>query len=221
MASTAALLLAAGESTRMGELKALLPWRGSTLLEQQVSSLASAGVSRTVVVLGYQPEKLESLLKGRPSIVCVHNPDYHRGKTTSIKAGLRALRQSEDGRPGFPEEAVLVLNVDQPRSADTVRRIIELHHGAGNRGSSDQACLITVPAYHGKGGHPIVLSASLVEELMEISEETLGLKALMRRHIGEVRRVEIDSPEILLDLNTPQDYRKALQGCSLPITSSE
>ena len=221
MASTAALLLAAGESTRMGELKALLPWRGSSLLEHQLASLASAGVSRTVVVLGYQPEKLQPLLKDRPGVECVHNPDYRHGKTTSIKAGLNALGQSADARLGFPDEAVLVLNVDQPRSPDTVRRIIELHHGSRDRDSSNQTCLITVPTYRGKGGHPIVLSPSLIDELMKISEDTLGLKALVLRHMGEVRRVEIDSSEILLDLNTPQDYRKALQDHSLPLTSSE
>ena len=94
MASIAVLLLAAGESTRMGELKALLQWQGKTLIEHQVAALASAGVSRTIVVLGHQSERLESLLKDRAGIYYVYNPDYRQGKTTSIKAGLRALKSS-------------------------------------------------------------------------------------------------------------------------------
>ena len=212
-----ALLLAAGESTRMGELKALLPWHDRPLIEHQVSALKSAGVSRTIVVLGHQSERLESLIEGRSGIQWVYNPDYKQGKTTSIKAGLHALKVSsippateEQGEVvRLPrEESALILNVDQPRSADTIRRVMELHRRAD---SAKRACLITIPTYGGKGGHPIILSLSLMDELMDISEDTLGVKDVVRRHVKETQRVEIDCPEILLDLNTPQDYLKALE----------
>lgn len=217
MATIAALLLAAGESTRMGELKALLPWHGRPLIEHQVSALATAGVSRTIVVLGHQSERLESLLADRSGIQCVFNPDYKQGKTTSIKAGLHALKASSTppaaGEPGeavrlLPEESILILNADQPRSADTIRRVKEMHRRAD---SSKRTYLITIPTYGGKGGHPIILSLSLTDELMDISEDTLGVKDVVRRHGEETQRVEIDCPEILLDLNTPQDYQKALE----------
>ena len=209
MACIAALLLAAGESSRMGELKALLPWQGKTLLERQVAALESAGVSRTIVVLGHQSEKLEPPLSNRAGVLCVYNPDYRQGKTTSIKAGLRGLRQSQDCSTGaFQEDAILVLNVDQPRSSDIIRRIMELHLQTGTSG---RTCLITIPTYRGKGGHPMVLSTSLIDELLNISEDTLGIKAIVRRHEEETQRVEMDSPELLLDLNTPQDYQKALE----------
>ena len=217
MATVAALLLAAGESTRMGELKALLPWHGRPLIEHQVSALASAGVSRTIVVLGHRSERLKSLLKDRSGIQCVYNPDYRQGKTTSIKAGLHTLKAPPippatrgQGEAGcvLREEAILILNVDQPRSADTIHRVMELHRQAN---SSERTCLITIPTYRGKGGHPVILSTSLMVELMDISEDTLGLKAVVGRHGEETQRVEIGSPEILLDLNTPQDYQKALQ----------
>ena len=216
----AALLLAAGESTRMGESKALLPWHGRPLIEHQVSALASAGVSRTIVVLGHRPERLKSLLRDRPGTQCVYNPNYRQGKTTSIKAGLHALKtpetpsiplatsgQGEVGR-ALQEEALLIMHVDQPRSAETIHRVMELHRRAN---SSESTCLITIPTYKGRGGHPVILSTSLMAELMDISEDTLGIKAVVRRHEEETQRVEIDSPEILLDLNTPQDYQKALE----------
>ena len=212
----AALLLAAGESTRMGELKALLPWHGRPLIDHQISALASAGVSRTIVVLGHQSERLKSLLENRSGTSCVYNPDYRQGKTTSIKAGLRTLKapsiplatsgQAEIGCV-IQEESVLIMNVDQPRSANTIHRVMGLHRQAN---SSERTCLITIPTYRGKGGHPAILSTSLMAELMDISEDTLGIKAVIRRHAEETQRVEIDSPEILLDLNTPQDYKKAL-----------
>ena len=209
MASIAALLLAAGESTRMGELKALLQWQGNTLIEHQIAALASAGVSKTVVVLGHQSEKVESLIKDVARVQCVYNPDYRQGKTTSIKAGLRALRQVWESDPGTPrEEAVLVLNADQPRSADTIRRLVELHLRP-QAGLPEQPSLITIPTYQGKGGHPIILSTSLMPELMGISEDSLGLRDVVRRHSSKAQRVEIDAPEVLLDLNTPEDYHKA------------
>ena len=211
MASVAALLLAAGESTRMGGLKALLPWQGKSLLEYQVATLTSAGVSLTVVVLGHQSERLQALLMHRKRVRWVHNPDYRQGKTTSLKTGLRALLQAQGSSLGLPEaSAVLVLNVDQPRYPDTIRQIMERHRRGVVNASAGQTWLITVPTYKGKGGHPVILSTSLMAELMEISEEDMGLKAVVRRHEGETQRVEIDSPEILLDLNSPQDYDKAI-----------
>ncbi len=227
MATIAALLLAAGESTRMGDLKALLTWHDRPLIEHQISALASAGVSRTFLVLGHQSKKLKSLLEGRPEIQCVYNPDYKQGKTTSIKAGLHALKASSippaAGEQGeavrLPqEESILILNVDQPRSADTIRRVMELHCRAD---SAKRTCLITIPTYGGKGGHPIILSLSLMDELLDISEDTLGVKDVVRRHVKETQRVEIDSPEILLDLNTPQDYRKALEMSSTHALTKE
>ena len=212
MASIAALLLAAGESTRMVELKALLPWHGEALLEYQVAALSSAGLIRTMVVLGFQSERLKAVLKGHGGVQHTHNPDYQEGKTTSIKAGLRALGQVKDSS-GL-EDAVLILNVDQPRSANIIQRVMELHL-CPSGGPSGPTYLITVPTYQGKGGHPIIVSTSLIAEIMDISEDTLGLKAVVYKHKIETQRVEIDSPEILLDLNTPQEYRNALDTLAL------
>ena len=200
----AALLLAAGESTRMGQLKALLPWRGSTLLEHQLSSLAEAGVSRTVVVLGHEISRLEPTVRDRPGISWVQNPDYRQGKTTSIKAGIKALLGSGSA---LLEAGLLLLNVDQPRSADTVRCIMDLHMGQKD---AKRPRLITLPTYEGRGGHPIIMSTKLLSELENINEESLGIKAVVLRHEADLQRVEMDTPEILLDLNTPLDYELAL-----------
>ena len=210
MAGTAALLLAAGESTRMGELKALLPWCGTTLIEHQVAALMSAGASRCFVVLGHRADRLEPKLRGLADVFCVHNPDYRQGKTTSLKAGLRALDEASRGSPdGSREDAGLLLNVDQPRSSAVVRKIIQLHqHCSGDR--SLDPPLITVPTYLGKGGHPIIFSTAMLQEMLGVSEETQGLKAVVRRHEAQTMKVEVDSPEILLDLNTPEDYQDAV-----------
>lgn len=203
MGTIAAILLSAGKSIRMGETKALLPWGNSTLLEHQVETLQSVGLSPIVVVIGHQSDKLEALVDNRAGVECVYNPDYVLGKATSVRAGINTLRRLQDvsSAPLSPE-AILVLGVDQPRSSKTICRVI---HGHG-----DGTCLITIPTYRGKGGHPVILSSSLMDEMLGVSEGTLGLKGLVHRHELRTQRVEIGSPEVLLDLNTPADYRKAL-----------
>lgn len=196
MASVAAILLAAGESRRMGQLKALLPWQGTSLLKHQVDSLRSGGVDRVVVVLGHRSDELKSELAGTEGVVWQLNPDYLQGKTTSIKAGLNALGTEQP-------TALLILNVDQPRNADVIRFLLEEHLSQGS--------LITIPAHNGKGGHPIILSPSLLDELREIDEESLGIKAVVQRHLESTRRLEMDTPEVLWDLNTPEEYQRVLK----------
>ena len=196
MADARAILLAAGESSRMGQLKALLPWRGQPLLHHQVSALRDGGADRVVVVLGHRADELRPLLEGLEGVDWVLNPDYMQGKTTSIKAGLSAV----DSRV---VDEILLLNVDQPRSAADIARILHTHRATGHA--------VTIPTCSGKGGHPIVLSAELLDELLAIDEESQGVKAVVQRRPESVNRFPLENPEILLDLNTPEQYRQALE----------
>ena len=203
-----AVLLAAGESSRMGRLKALLPWRGQTLLQHQVSALRDGGADRVVVVLGHRAGELRPLLEGLEGVDWVLNPDYLQGKTTSIKAGLSAIisclpldGEGQGGGEGVRD--ILLLNVDQPRSAADIARIIDTHR-VGD-------ATVTIPTCGGKGGHPIVLSAELLSELLAIDEESQGVKAVVQRRPESVNRFPLENPEILLDLNTPEQYRAAVE----------
>lgn len=190
-----AILLAAGESSRMGRQKALLPWRNTTLLEYQLRSLLDAGVQQVVVVLGHDADRIKPIVEAIDGASWALNPDYLQGKTTSLKTGVAALaiQQVSD---------VLLLNVDQPRSADTVRTLLERHLASSYR--------ITIPTHGGKGGHPILIAAELLPELAEIEEESQGLKAVVRRHAEATERFELDDSSVLWDLNTPEQYQKAL-----------
>lgn len=187
----------------MGRLKALLPFQGTSLIEYQVNSLKEAGVVRTMVVLGHEISQLSPLLEGASGVEWVENPDYLQGKTTSVKAGMGALWDEAAEAAG-----ILVLNVDQPRTPECVRNIMEQH--VEYRDGQDALCLITIPTYRGKGGHPIIFHPSLIPEVMEIEEGDQGLKALVRRHEDRTLRLETDNPEVLLDLNTAEDYEAAL-----------
>ncbi|MDE2778589.1 MAG: nucleotidyltransferase family protein [Chloroflexota bacterium] len=195
MPETAAILLAAGESRRMGELKALLQWQGQSLLSHQLAALSGGGVDRVIVVLGHRYEELLPEIEGKPGVEWTLNPHYLQGKTTSIKAGLAALG---DRLPG----TLLLLNVDQPRSAETVGYLLRQHRASGP--------LITIPAFAGKGGHPVVFDAALITELGAINEATQGIREVVRRHQEGILRVEMDTGEVLWDLNTPEQYRAAL-----------
>ena len=190
-----AILLAAGESSRMGQLKALLPWQGTTLIEYQINSLLAAGVQHVVVVLGHDSDRLEPIVDSVAGASWVLNPDYLQGKTTSLKIGVSAL-------DGQPVSDVLLLNVDQPRTSDTVQKLLERHQAS--------QYVITIPTYVGKGGHPIFLSSTLLSEMASIEEETKGLLAVVRRHAEATERLEMNNPSVLWDLNTPEQYEKAL-----------
>ena len=183
----------------MGQLKALLPWQGDTLLGSQVSCLLQAGTHQVIVVLGHQKDSLLPLLEGRDRVVPVLNPDYRTGKTTSIKAGIKAVLGSHQAADA---QTLVLLNVDQPRTAETITTLLSKH------ASSD--CLITIPVFQGKRGHPLILDCSLLPELLEIAEASQGIRAVVRKHEDRIQRVEMDAPEVLWDLNTPEQYQAAV-----------
>lgn len=200
---TSAILLAAGVSRRMGTLKALLDWQGRPLIMHQIVALREAGADEVVVVLGHRADELQARIGANRDVYsvgnvrCVVNPHYAEGKTTSIKTGLRGISTDPDHRG-----PILMLNVDQPRSSAVIRQVIAAH--------GDGDALITIPTCGGKGGHPIVVSRSLHGEMLEISEVTQGMRAVTQRHQGETQRVELDAPELLWDVNTPEQYQAAL-----------
>jgi molybdenum cofactor cytidylyltransferase len=177
----------------MGRPKPLLPWEGGTLVGYQVRSLAEAGAAEVIVVLGHRAVDVVSHVRGAEALRILINPDYQKGKTTSIKTGLRAV--------GPHAQGILLLAVDQPRPVELLRQLIREHREAG--------ALITQPVYQGRGGHPLLFHRSLLPELLEISEEKQGVRDALVRHRAEVHRVSVESPVALLDFNTWEEYQAA------------
>lgn len=178
----------------MGRQKALLPWEGATLLEYQLSQLAAIDeIAEIIVVTGHEPERITQIASSAPRTRVAHNSDYSRGKVSSIKTGLHAVSPTAD--------AVLLLSVDQPRRASITRAVIEAY--AGSRAA------ITVPGSNGRAGHPVVFDRVLMPELLAITEETQGIRAVMQRHVAQMLMVPLDAPEVHLDLNTPRDLDEA------------
>ncbi len=193
MSFVSAVLIAAGESSRMSRPKPLLPWRGVLLVEYQIASLIGGGASEVVVVLGHRHEEVAPFMSGQ-GVRHVLNPNYREGKTTSIKAGVRALDPSTTD--------IVLLAVDQPRPPDVIREVVESHL------LSD--ALITSPRHAGHGGHPLVFSSSLRAELESITEEGQGVREILQANEAEVNEVRFADPIVRLDINTPEDYEKAL-----------
>lgn len=189
-----AILLSAGESSRMGKPKAILEWFGTTLVEAQIKSLIEGGVDRVIIVTGAHHHEIAEALPKLPNIVIANNPDWALGKTTSIKAGLHYL-SSEC-------QTIIVLAVDQPRPAWVVKRALDSHKASKRPATS--------PRYSGHGGHPLLFDISLLPELSNISEEREGLREVMKRHDENMNRVYFDNPVVRFDLNTPEDYQAAL-----------
>lgn len=190
------LLLAAGESRRLGGMKPLLPFGQATLLEYQLDCLtALPEVGEVLVVLGHEPEGLLPLLEGRRGVRAVVHQGYGEGPASSLRAGLREL--------SLGVRAILIAAVDQPRPRWVLERLIAEH-------LQGQAA-ITAPVYEGRRGHPTLFAAALLPELLAISEGGRGLREVMSRHRGEVRDVELDTPAVLLDINTEEDYQAALR----------
>lgn len=194
----AGLILAAGESTRMGSPKPLLDWHGKPLVRYQVEQLRAGGCDVVVVVLGYRADRVRPFVDGTGATV-VENPGYREGRASSVRVGTGAIP--------FGAEWVLVLGVDQPRPAAAVREVV--------RATEAGDAAILIPTYRGRFGHPTAFAGWLLSEMRRVRDETLGLRDIVKRHEKDIRLVEASSDAVLLDLNTPQDYQAARFGRTL------
>ena len=199
--TVAAILLAGGESPRMGVPKPLLEWGGYTLIEYQLAQLKGPPVDRVVVVLGHGADDVLPFVRSADAHAVV-NELYAEGRASSLRVGAAALPDDTS--------AVLILNVDQPRPHDVIARLVDVHRHSGS--------LITIPTFEEKRGHPPVLDGSLLPELREVNEATQGLRAVIARHEADVRELAFETPAVVLDLNQPQEYQEARASYFAPQT---
>jgi molybdenum cofactor cytidylyltransferase len=184
----AAIVLAAGASSRMGSPKALLPWRGTTLLGFAIEQLRAAGVESIVVVLGLAHESIEADVSELRGAAVGLNLDEASGRSASIRIGASAIADDT--------AQVIVQSVDQPCTTDVLEALLE------------QAGEVVVPVQNGRRGHPVCFSGRLLAELRAVSEDAEGLRAVVRRH--PVTEVEVTSAAVFWNLNTPEAYQAAV-----------
>lgn len=185
----AAIVLAAGYSSRMGKFKPLLRVGNATALERSIKLFHAAGVSKLIAVLGHRSEELRPLAE-RCSASCVINPQFACGMFSSILVGTRAL-------PHWVE-AAFVLPADVPLvRASTVRQIAEAWtaHRAG----------IAYPRFDGRRGHPPLIAREILDVAAEGDSEG-PLSALLASHERDAIEVQVADEAIHMDMDTQLDY---------------
>ena len=195
----AGVVLAAGESRRMGAPKPLLQWRGESFLARVVHALREGGCQEVVVVTGPGTEEVprriaaEALAAGARLAV---NPRPGSQPIDSLRAGLAVL--------GPDTEAAVVSPADVPGiGAETVRALVE----AFRRGGAP----IVLPVHGGRHGHPGLFSRAVWPELFA-DPLPEGAHTVIHAHRGDLEEVPVESPRVLQDVNTPDDYRRLQEG---------
>jgi molybdenum cofactor cytidylyltransferase len=193
----AGLILAAGESSRMGTDKATLTYRGRTFLELIVRTLRETKLARIMVVLGHHAQEIQQQIKIEGAEV-VTNPDYRSGQTSSLQAGLRSLIADD-------LEAVLLCLVDHPAvSAETVRRLVATFRHSG--------APVVIPTYQGRRGHPVLIGRKVFEDLLGMASDA-GADSVVRKYRPVTQFVEVEDEGVVIDVDDAESYRR--------LTSSE
>ena len=177
----AAVVTAAGYSSRMWTLKALLPWIDTTLINHHIDSLAEIGCDEIIVVTGYKAPLIKDSIKHRSNVLLAHNPDYGSGRVSSIKRGVSEVSDYCD--------AILLIGVDQPRNSGILSLLIGSHF--------QSEALISSPRFEDKGGHPVIFSGCLKSELLKITERKEGLREIFNKYRKDMNKVIFDDPLVL------------------------
>jgi molybdenum cofactor cytidylyltransferase len=195
--NVAAIILAAGRSTRMGGPNKLLAELGGKPLVRTVTEQALASKAQGVIVVtGHQADQVQQALRGL-KVTFVHNPDFADGLATSVKAGISAV-------PGNADGAVICLG-DMPLiSAHLIDRLIEAF-------APDAGNLIVVPVSDGRRGNPVLWSRRFFNELMTLDGD-IGARHLISRHSEAVAEVPVEGHGAFLDIDTPQALEAAQRG---------
>ena len=184
----AAVLLAAGQSKRMGAFKPLLPFGNKTVIECCIDYLRAGGVETIVAVLGHRADDVRKHVEAR-SLIFAINPDPNSEMGASIAAGIRELPDTTG--------AILIALCDHPAVPPSVVANLTAAWSQGAR--------VVIPTWRERGGHPVLVDLSFKPELLQLSS-TGGLRALFEAHPNEVKRLEVDSPYVARDMDTWDDY---------------
>ncbi len=188
----AAIILAAGKSMRMGRPKMLLPWGNVTVLEQVIQAIQRTGIQDILVVTGSARDEVERIA-AQYKVRTTYNENFESEEMlASIQCGLRAQQAGV--------EASLICLGDQPQVEEgSVRSVCEAFRK--NRSP------IVAPSYQMRRGHPWLVARLLWGELLNL-QPPLSPRDFLNTHAAEIEYVLLDSPSIIDDLDTPEDYQK-------------
>jgi molybdenum cofactor cytidylyltransferase len=189
--NVSSVVLAAGKSTRMGQQKLLMPYKGHSMVDHLLQKITNTNTFSTIVVTGSDSSRIEKELKSARAII-VYNERFEEGMLSSVQKGIAAL--------GIESAGFLILLGDQPMVAEKViNRLIALFQKTPKG--------LLVPTFLGKRGHPVLIDTKFRDEIGKLSQ-AIGLRELFLNHPEDVLEVEIESDAILKDIDTIEDYRR-------------
>jgi molybdenum cofactor cytidylyltransferase len=196
MSKLAAIIPAAGLSSRMGDFKPLLPIGQYLCLEKVILTFKNAGDIDIKVVAGHSAHLLTPVLL-RHQVDMVINPDYQKGMLSSIQVGLNAFQGDID--------AFFVLPVDCPLvQPETIKAMIGHFDNAEGE--------IIHPCFRGKKGHPPLVTAKLIPKILCSCPDEDNLRSILRNSDFKTIRVDVTDPGILRDMNFKADYERLMRG---------
>lgn len=202
---TAGVVLAAGQATRFGRAKQLMPWGGSTLVGHVTQTALAAGLDPVLVVVGHEAERVAAAVAHLPATI-VANPAYAEGQSTSLRAGVGALlAQASPASPGA--NAALFLLADQPGVTPATIAVLQEAHRSS-------LAPIVMPRYHGQRGNPVLFDRALWPELLAVTGDSGG-RAVFNAHREAIVAVDFDTPEVVQDIDTVDEY-EALRAALAP-----
>ena len=193
MVFISAVILAAGESKRMGQPKLSMVWEGKTILEHTIDNYLDSMASETIIVLGYKAKELTRVIGDR-LVISVVNPAYHEGMSSSLISGVKIVSSRTQG--------IMLALADQPAiDSQTINKLIEVF---GKRQKN-----IIIPVYQGKRGHPVIFHIKYRDELLNIKGD-IGAREVIQRHADDILEVAVDCKGVLIDIDTPSDFHNHL-----------
>ncbi|HIE38574.1 MAG TPA: hypothetical protein EYP77_05830, partial [Anaerolineae bacterium] len=194
MSQIAGVLLAAGGSTRLGRPKQLLEWQSKPMVAHVADIALAAGLAPVVVVLGHAAKEVRAALAARP-VQTAMNWRWKEGLSTSVQVGLAMLPPDIDG--------AIFLQCDQPLvPADLLRRLVARFEETG--------APIVHPTHRGQRATPVLFARPLFPELAAVTGDRGG-RVLLDRYANDIAVVEVEDPRLLVDIDTPEDYRRLLE----------
>jgi molybdenum cofactor cytidylyltransferase len=188
------IVLAAGQSSRIGGTKQLLRFRGTTILGQVLANAGRSLLDEIIVVLGHDAPEIQRQVD-LEGVKVVLNEDYQQGQSSSLKAGMNHVSNRS--------HAAMFLLGDQPLVDEGVINAVI-------RGYEKSSRPIVIPVFAGQRGNPVVIGRELFGELTAAAQGDAGARVLFNRHADVIHHVEIDSRFIHMDVDTMEDYDSLL-----------
>lgn len=186
-----AILLAAGSSRRMGQLKQLLPLHDKPIIRHCLDNLITSGIENIVAVLGYRGDEVLAVIQEMP-VHIVLNENQESEMAESVRIGLRAIAEKSSG--------VLVCLSDHPLvSVDTLKSLMQCFREAPDK--------IIIPLYKGKRGHPTLFPRNVIEEIFEAGT----LRDIIDKNGSRLKFLKVQDEGVILDMDTKEDYDKVLK----------